>query len=215
MPCEKSCKTSAKPCKSSPALTGNYTRECAANQKKTGPAKKEWQVGRDNHGGRRRRRPGSHSGWCRRAEPAARPGGLRAALARGRAADPGGPALLLPPGPAAFQQGLRLQPAPHPRETQRLHPAAQRAEEARALPPAHLTEEQVAQRVRQQVEASLGDPGGPILQLLDETYFLNPEGHWVVSTQSTQYWNSRTKVETLLRRTSRSACPGSWPSCCS
>ena len=29
--------------------------------------------------------------------------------------------------------------------------------------PAHLTEEQVAQRVRQQVEASL-DPGGPILQ---------------------------------------------------
>ena len=35
--------------------------------------------------------------------------------------------------------------------------------------PAHLTEEQVAQRVRQQVEASL-DPGGPILQLLDETY---------------------------------------------
>ena len=34
--------------------------------------------------------------------------------------------------------------------------------------PAHLTEEQVAQRVRQQV----GDPGGPILQL-------DPEGHWV------------------------------------
>ena len=50
--------------------------------------------------------------------------------------------------------------------------------------PAHLTEEQVAQRVRQQVEASL-DPGGPILQLSDETYFLDPEGHWVVSTQST------------------------------
>ena len=132
--------------------------------------------------------------------------------------------LLLPPGPAAAQQGLRLQPAPHPRGAQRLHPAAQRAEEARALPagrrapadlgkgffrdkyyeylvhvpviirgrrrsgrnagagyerrdwlpvnelggatrhPAHLTEEQVAQRVRQQVEASL-DPGGPILQL--------------------------------------------------
>ena len=39
--------------------------------------------------------------------------------------------------------------------------------------PAHLTEEQVAQRVRQQVEASL-DPGGPILQLSDETYFLDP-----------------------------------------
>ena len=32
--------------------------------------------------------------------------GLRAALARGRAADPCGPALLLPPGPAASQQGL-------------------------------------------------------------------------------------------------------------
>ena len=65
-----------------------------------------------DHGGRGRRRPGSHGGgWCRRA---ARPGGLRAALARGRAADPGGPALLLPPGPAASQQGLRLQPAPHP-----------------------------------------------------------------------------------------------------
>ena len=51
--------------------------------------------------------------------------------------------------------------------------------------PEHLTEEQVAQRVRQQVEASL-DPGGPILQLSDETYFLDPEGHWVVSAQSTR-----------------------------
>ena len=30
--------------------------------------------------------------------------------------------------------------------------------------PAHLTEEQVAQRVRQQVEASLGDPAAPILR---------------------------------------------------
>ena len=38
--------------------------------------------------------------------------------------------------------------------------------------PAHLTEEQVAQRV---VEASLGDPAAPILQLSDETYFLDPE----------------------------------------
>ena len=51
---------------------------------------------------------------------------------------------------------------------------------------------------KQQVEASL-DPGG-ILQLSDETYFLDPEGHWVVSTQSTRYTNSRTKVETLLRQ---------------
>ena len=65
--------------------------------------------------------------------------------------------------------------------------------------PAHLTEEQAAQRVRQQVEASL-DPGGPMLQLSDETYFLDPEGHWVVSTQSTRYRNSRTEVETLLRQ---------------
>ena len=78
-----------------------------------------------DHGGRGRRRPGSHGGgWSRRAELAARTGGLRAALARGRAADPGGPALLLSPGPAASQQGLRLQPAPHPRGAQRLHPAA-------------------------------------------------------------------------------------------
>ena len=68
--------------------------------------------------------------------------------------------------------------------------------------PAHLTEEQVAQRVRQQVEASL-DPGGPILQLSDETDFLDPEGHWVVSTQSTRYRNSRTEVETLLRQRMR------------
>ena len=71
-----------------------------------------------------------------------------------------------------------------------------------ATRPAHLTEEQVAQRVRQQVEASL-DPGGPILQLSDETYFLDPEGHWVVSTQSTRYRNSRTEVETLLRQRMR------------
>ena len=47
--------------------------------------------------------------------------------------------------------------------------------------PAHLTEEQVAQR--------------------DETYFLDP--HWAVSTQSTHYRNSRTEVETLLRQRMR------------
>ena len=52
--------------------------------------------------------------------------GKTTTLARGRAADPGGPALLLSPGPAASQQGLR-------RGAQRLHPAAQRAEEACAL----------------------------------------------------------------------------------
>ena len=33
----------------------------------------------------------------------------------------------------------------------------------------------MAQRVRQQVEASLGDPAAPILQLSDETYFFDPE----------------------------------------
>ena len=46
----------------------------------------------------------------------------------------------------------------------------------------------MAQRVRQQVE--------------DETYFLDSEGHWVVSTQSTRCRNSRTEVETLLRQRS-------------
>ena len=51
------------------------------------------------------------------------------------------------------------------------------------------------------MEASLvGDPAGPILQLSDETYYLDPEGRWVVSTQSTHYRNSRTEVETLLRQ---------------
>ena len=48
----------------------------------------------------------------------------------------------------------------------------------------------MAQRVKQPVEASLGDPNAPILQLSDETYFLDPEGHWVVSTQSTQRMRS-------------------------
>ena len=38
--------------------------------------------------------------------------------------------------------------------------------------PARLTEEQVAQRVRG-VEASIGDPAGPILQLSDKTYYLD------------------------------------------
>ena len=66
--------------------------------------------------------------------------------------------------------------------------------------PAGLTEEQVAQHMRRGVEASLGDPAAPILQLSDETYYLDPEGRWVVSTQSTHYRNSRTEVETLLRQ---------------
>ena len=164
--------------------------------KKTGPVKKEWQVGRDNdHGGRGRRRPGSHGGgWCRRAEPA-RPGAY-ALLSRADGQLTRAGQRYCSHLACGRPARTRLQPAPHPRGAQRLHPAAQRAEEARALParrapadqagqglerrdwlpvnklggamtrhPAHLTEEQVAQRVRQQ-EASLA--GGPILQLLDK-----------------------------------------------
>ena len=182
-----------------------------------------------DRGGRGRRRPGSHGGgWSRRAELAARTGGLRAALARGRAADPGGPALLLSPGPAASQQDFdynqplirkgpndyillrngrkklvrSLQGGEHrltklgkgffrdkyyeylvhvPVIIRGRRRSGRNAERRDWLPvnelggamtrhPAHLTEEQVAQRVRQQVEASLGDPAAPILQLSDETY---------------------------------------------
>ena len=83
--------------------------------------------------------------------------------------------------------------------------------------PAHLTKKQVAQRVRQQVEASL-DPGGPILQLSDETYFLDPEGHWVVSTQSTRYRNSRTARRPRAQRrppgTGWAGGRGRWPTRC-
>ena len=123
------------------------------------------------------------------------------ALARGRAADPRGAALLLPPGPAAAQQELRQQPAPHPRGAQRLHPAAQRAEEARALPAGRAPADQAGQgffRDKYYEYAPHGGAGGaagqaaggglagggPILQLSDETYFLDPEGHWVVSASS-------------------------------
>ena len=81
--------------------------------KKTGPVKKEWQVGRDNDS--RSRRP-------RTAAP-----GLARGLTRAGQH-------YYSHGPAASQQRLRLQPVPHPRGAQRLHPAAQRAEEARALP---------------------------------------------------------------------------------
>ena len=65
--------------------------------------------------------------------------------------------------------------------------------------PAHLTEEQVAQRVRQQVEALLGNPAAPILG----QDLLHPKDPWVVSTQSTHYRNFRTEVETLLRQRMR------------
>ena len=58
---------------------------------------------------------------------------------------------------------------------------------------------QVAQRVRQQVETSL-DPGGPILQLSDETYFLDPEGHWVVSTFAGLRKNQKKKTRGPKKR---------------
>ena len=76
--------------------------------------------------------------------------------------------------------------------------------------PAGLTEEQVAQRVRRGGGVpEEGDPAGPILQLSDETYYLDPEGRWVVSTQSTHYRNLRTEVETLLRQRMQSrGCSG-------
>ena len=62
--------------------------------------------------------------------------------------------------------------------------------------PAHLTEEQVA--AGQAAGGGLaGNPASPILQL--SNYFLDPEG----STQSTQYRNFRTEVETLLRQRMR------------
>ena len=218
--------------------------------KKTGPVKKEWQVGRDNDSTSRRPRtaaPGlARGGWCRRAEPAARTGGLRAALARGRAADPGGPALyyshlgLRPPSKDFDYNQPLIREGPNDyillRNAQKklvrsLHrltklgkgffrdkyyeylvhvpviirgrwrrrnagagyersgERAGRGHEAPGAPHGGAG----AQRVRQQAEASL-DPGGPILQLLDETHFLDPEGHWR---------NFRTEVETLLRQRMR------------
>ena len=175
------------------------------------PSKKNWARKKNgklgetttaDHGGRARRRPGLHGGgWCRRAKPAARPGGLRAALARGRAADPGGPALLLPPGPAAAQQGL-LQPAPRPRGAQRLPSSARswaRASSATSTTSTWSTtwrRSSVAGGAAGGTRARAtsagtgwsrwrsGSGNGPILQLLDKTYFLDPEGHWVVSRQA-------------------------------
>ena len=92
----------------------------------------------------------------------------------------------------------------------------------------------VAQRVRRGVEASLGDPAGPILQLSDETYYLDPEGRWVVSTPeladgggdaaaAAHAGAAKRELPAALRggragqclRTSRSAWPGSLRSCCS
>ena len=56
----------------------------------------------------------------------------------------------------------------------------------------HPAHEQVAQ------PAGQATSGGLAGRLLDN--FLDPERHWVVSTQSTHYRNSRTEVETLLRQ---------------
>ena len=48
----------------------------------------------------------------------------------------------------------------------------------------------------------LAGPGRPHPAALGR-HLLDPEGHWVVSTQSTRYRNSRTEVETLLRQRMR------------
>ena len=38
------------------------------------------------------------------------------------------------------------------------------------------------------------------MELSDETYFYDPEGEWMVSSETTQYRNSRVHVETILRQ---------------
>ena len=88
-----------------PGLYGQvYPGRMRGQPKKTGPEKKEWQVGRDND-----------SRSCTGADGAVvlnlrRGPGAYTLLSRADAADPGGPALLS--GPAASQQG-------HPRGAQR------------------------------------------------------------------------------------------------
>ena len=103
-----------------PGLDGQvYPGRMRGRAKKTGPVKKRM------------------ASWARQRQQIteAADGGARACTGADGAVvlnlrrGPGACAL-----PAASQQGLRLQPAPHPRGAQRLHPAAQRAEEARALP---------------------------------------------------------------------------------
>ena len=83
----------AKPCNSPRPLPASIPGENARPTQKNWPRKKKngklGETTTADRGGRGRRRPGSHGGgWCRCAEPAAQPGSLRAALARGRAADP-------------------------------------------------------------------------------------------------------------------------------
>ena len=114
----------------SPAIPARMVGENARPTKKNWPRKKRmasWarqrqQITEAADGGARARTGADGAVVLNR-------GAARGPMRCSRAADPGGPALLLPPGPAASQQGLRLQPAPHPRGAQRLHPAAQRAEE--------------------------------------------------------------------------------------
>ena len=177
------------------------------------PSKKNWarkkrmaSWARQRQRGRGRRRPGSHGGgWSRRAEPALHPAAQRAEEAR---ALQGGEHRLTKLGKGFFRDKYYEYLAHAPVIIRGRRCSGRNAgagyERRDWLPvnelggamtrhPAHLTEEQVAQRVKQQVEASLA--GGPMLQLLDETYFL--------STQSTQYRNSRTEVETLLRQRMR------------
>ena len=198
----------------SPRPYGRYGRECAAEQKKLAPQKKNGKLGETttaDYGGRGRRRPGLHGGgWCRCAALRRGPGPTRSCA--GRAADPGGH------GPAAFQQGLdynqplirkgptttsccarakeaRALPAgrraPANQAGQGLLPrqvlqvpgstvgdhawqAAQQAERRRGLQGLPVNKlapgQQVAQRVRQQVEASL--TGAPFCSSWYKTTFL-------------------------------------------
>ena len=94
----KSCKTSSRP--SAHSLPGECGRT-ARPSKKTGPVKKRmasWQRQQITEAadGGARARTGADGAVVLNLQT----GGLCAALARGRAADPGGPALQLSPGPA-------------------------------------------------------------------------------------------------------------------
>ena len=73
--------------------------------------------------------------------------------------------------------------------------------------PDRLSEQQILQNVKQETLRLItaGDEDraagrAPIMELSDETYFYDPEGEWVVSSETTQYRNSRVHVETILRQ---------------
>ena len=87
---------------------------------------------------------------------------------------------------------------------------AGRAYERRDWLPANVLggeEQQILQNVKQETLRLItaGDEDraagrAPIMELSDETYFYDPEGEWVVSSETTQYRNSRVHVETILRQ---------------